>query len=144
MNFEFQFPTNGKAHVNSTPLQPSQDGGRYAQNQTRTARRIFFPKNSPSKSHKPLQTLTQTRFFGKTALKVRHPLGSWAISVVFASDPRIAFVFINIHTIWKNVKSFSRIFAGKPNAPRVGQFSIHAWQAKIAISQVSRIRLRRL
>ena len=39
----------------------------------------FFAKNLPLKSHKPLQTLTQTRFFGKTALKARDPLDSWAI-----------------------------------------------------------------
>ena len=43
----FRFPTNGKAYGNSTPLQPSRYAGRYAQNQTRTARCIFLPKIYP-------------------------------------------------------------------------------------------------
>ena len=56
----------------------------------------FLSENLPSKSRKPLQILNQTRFFRKTALKVRDPLDSWAISGAFASDPRIAFVFSSI------------------------------------------------
>ena len=72
----------------------------------RELRGAFFFSKLPQKSHKPLSTLTQTRFFSKNGFKVRHPLGSWAIYAAFAPSQCIALVFTSIPQIRGNVKHF--------------------------------------
>ena len=106
----FQFPSNGKARVNSPHFRPRRAVGPNTPKPNTNCAGLFSHEKLPRKSHKPLWPLNQTRFFTKNGLEPKQALGSTAILNAFGPDWRIAFVFKILREIPKNVNPFLRFF----------------------------------
>ena len=107
---EFQFPSNGKVHGKRPHFRPRRAVAPNTPKPNTNCAGLFFSENLPRKSQKPLWPLNPTRFVNKITLKVNPHLCSWTNYAVLVSDPWIAFVFVILREIPKNVNSFLRFF----------------------------------
>ena len=104
-SIQFRFPSNGKVYSKRPHFKPSGAVAPEPQKHTRTAL-VFFTSNLVPKIAQTRVYTDLYAIFPKNGSKARHRLGSWAIYEVFAGDPPIAYMFISIPQIRKNVNFF--------------------------------------